>query len=847
MQELPNNIDAEKAVLGSVLMRADAIHEVIDMLQPHMFYMERHAIIYRAMEACAARRVPCDTRTVSNELRKASELESIGGVVYLSDLTDSVPTSQRIAYYADIVRKTAGFRALIDVGGKIAALGYNERESLETAQAKAEKALLDATAGTASDDLTHISAVVNDLYEDFDPSNDNAGVYTGFYDFDEITGGLHGGDFIVLAARPSVGKTSLALCLASNLALANHNVQLYSLEMSKKQNVQRLISMGTGIPLEMFRDRKLGESETRRSFEYMGDVLNKAPLYINDTGSLPIQSLRAKALRNSMQYGKPTIIIVDYLQLLADPSYKNDRVQEVGSVSRQLKALARELDCTVLALAQLSRAVESRQSKIPILSDLRECVTGETLLVNAENGIPVAIKNVAKGMHVMGVNRDQKIAPYEVRDVWSNGERPVYQVKTSTGKYIKLTAEHPLMTASGWKPVSELSIGDTIATAMQIPAIAAHPDTSADLCRLIGYMVGNGTYLKNRSIGLIVSDMVVFNDVSEIMRKYFPNITLRIKRQTDKYIDFDFVQLYANGYGKPYGNDLREWFRDLGMFGARDSVKHVPEYVFQSGVIGITSFLSGYLNTDGCVKNGKNGWRVHFDTTSIQLARDIQLLLSYIGVAASVDNGSLPKNAKRVIYRVTLSSFHFNLLRFGNFVPVIGRKGALIEQMRETMPKNITSAGVFGLPVEVSQYVASKSKWRDQGKTMRRDVCMKWAESLSDNLLRIFAESDLLWEKIASIEYMGYQEVFDISIPGCANFIGNGILTHNCGQIEQDADIVAFIHREELHDKETDKKGIAELHIAKHRNGALGVIPMRFDGITTKFDNLQQYRGMDGY
>jgi replicative DNA helicase len=129
---------------------------------------------------------------------------------------------------------------------------------------------------------------------------------------------------------------------------------------------------------------------------------------------------------------------------------------------------------------------------------------------------------------------------------------------------------------------------------------------------------------------------------------------------------------------------------------------------------------------------------------------------------------------------------------------------------------------------------------------MRRDVCMKWAESLSDNLLRIFAESDLLWEKIASIEYMGYQEVFDISIPGCANFIGNGILTHNCGQIEQDADIVAFIYREEMHNKDTDKKGIAELHIAKSRNGALGVIPMRFDGTLTKFSDLT-YRTVNGY
>lgn len=372
MQELPQNIDAEKAVLGSVLMRADAIHEVIDMLQPHMFYMERHAIIYRAMAACAARRVPCDTRTVSNELRKVGELESIGGVVYLSDLTDSVPTSQRIAYYADIVRKTAGFRALIDVGGKIAALGYNERESLETTQAKAEKALLDATAGTASNDLMHISAVVNQLYDDFDASNEGTKVHTGFYDLDSITGGLHGGNLFILAARPSVGKTSLALGIGANIALSNHKVQLYSLEMDKKQNTQRLISMGTGIPLELFRDKNLDEAQIRISFEYMGDVINKMPLFIDDSSDIPIQTLRARAMRNSIQNGKPAIIIVDYLQLVTDPSYKNDRIQEVSSVSRQLKVLGRELDCTVLALSQLSRAVEGRAVKVPILSDLRE-------------------------------------------------------------------------------------------------------------------------------------------------------------------------------------------------------------------------------------------------------------------------------------------------------------------------------------------------------------------------------------------------------------------------------------------------------------------------------------------
>ena len=371
MQELPNNIEAEKATLGSILMRADAIHEVLDMLQPEMFYMERHSVIYRAMTMCTAQRIPCDTRMVSNQLRKSGELDSIGGVAYLSDLTDSVPTSQRIAYYAGIVRETAGYRALIAVGGKIAALGFNEGESLETAQAKAEKLLLDATDMAENDDLTHISTVINSLYDDFDPSNDKPGVYTGFYDLDSITGGLHGGDLFILAARPSVGKTSLALGIGANLALANHQVQLYSLEMDKKQNTQRLISMGTGIPLELFRDKNLSEAQIRTSFEYMGDVINKIPLHINDKAGIAIQSLRAKAMRSAMKNGKPAIIIVDYLQLVTDPSQKV-RLEEVSSISRQLKALARELDCTVLALSQLSRAVEGRAVKVPILSDLRE-------------------------------------------------------------------------------------------------------------------------------------------------------------------------------------------------------------------------------------------------------------------------------------------------------------------------------------------------------------------------------------------------------------------------------------------------------------------------------------------
>lgn len=369
--ELPNNQEAEKTTLGSVLLRPDAIHEISDILEPGMFYQDRHAIIYAAMQACAAARIPPDIRLVMNELRKRQQLESIGGLEYLSSLTDSVPTSQRVAYYAKIVVDTAGFRKLITAGGKIAAIGYNESNGdLNLAQAAAEKQLLNAVQLRVEEGLQPVSATIESMYGDYE-KNETSAIPSGFRDYDEITGGFHSDDLVILAARPSVGKTSMALCLGFNVAAISVRVQVFSMEMSRKQNIQRLISMGTGIPLERYRDRKLTEDDTRASFTFMGDVINKMPLLIDDTPALDIRTLRSRALRSAMKDGAPGLIIVDYLQLATDKSHK-DRFQEVSSISRQLKQLAREMKCTVLALSQLSRAVEGRQSKVPLLSDLRE-------------------------------------------------------------------------------------------------------------------------------------------------------------------------------------------------------------------------------------------------------------------------------------------------------------------------------------------------------------------------------------------------------------------------------------------------------------------------------------------
>ncbi len=372
--ELPQNIEAEKATLGSILLNREAIVAVAPWLLAEYFYMDRHAQIYEAMLACYNARIPPDTRTVSEELRRRERLDSIGGVPYLSDLVDTVPTSYHVEYYARIVERTALLRQLIKAGGKIAALGYDEREELENTLDQAEQTLFEVSQRRSNQDFIHIGQVIDSYYEQINYLQEHrgevVGVPSGFRDLDELTGGLQQSDLIILAARPSVGKTSFALSLGYNVATRHQrNVGIFSLEMSRDQLVQRLLAMDTRIDSHRLRTGHLNEADLQNVMESMGR-LAAVPIYIEDTPGLSIMEVRSKARRLQSQSGVD-LIIIDYLQLMAGKRSDN-RVQEVSEISRGLKALARELNVPVIALSQLSRAVEGRTSHIPMLSDLRE-------------------------------------------------------------------------------------------------------------------------------------------------------------------------------------------------------------------------------------------------------------------------------------------------------------------------------------------------------------------------------------------------------------------------------------------------------------------------------------------
>jgi replicative DNA helicase len=371
---LPQNIEAEQSVLGSLLIDRVAITRVATFLQPEDFYLPIHADIFAAMLELYRSNEPSDLVTLSDYLEQIGKLDQVGGLAYLTQLANAVPTAINVEYYARIVERLAVLRRLADAGSQIAAIGYDESHSAERALEKAEEILFRVSQGRMSSDFQSIRTILAEYYSKLDYIHEHrghvTGVTTGFVDIDKITGGLQPSDLIILAARPSMGKTTLALNIAHAAASRSKlPVGIFSLEMSAEQLVQRLLAMEAQIDSQHLRTGYISDDEWIRLGEAIGQ-LSEVPIYIDDTPNISITEMRSKARRLHMEQGLG-LVVVDYLQLMQGSGQEN-RVQEISEISRSLKGLARELRAPVLALSQLSRAPDQRPNHVPMLSDLRE-------------------------------------------------------------------------------------------------------------------------------------------------------------------------------------------------------------------------------------------------------------------------------------------------------------------------------------------------------------------------------------------------------------------------------------------------------------------------------------------
>jgi replicative DNA helicase len=374
----PQNLDAEESVLGAMMLSAGAIAAVSEVLSGDggEFYRESHGRIYRAALALYAKGEPVDAITLVDELDERGELEDVGGKVRVHELAALVPASANASHYARIVKEAATLRGLIRVGGEIARLGWERPGETTELVDRAEQILFDLSQERAQGEFSHIEQLLKESFERithlYESGADVTGIPSGFRDIDRITSGFQEGNLVIVAARPSMGKSALGLGMAANLAVRrNVPVALFTLEMSKSEVTQRLMCSEAKVESQRLRTGKLSAEDWPR-LTAACDKLAKAPIYVDDSGGITMMEIRSKARRLKSKLPELGLIIVDYLQLMTSGTNPENRVQEVSQISRSLKVLARDLDVPILALSQLSRAVEQRHDKRPILSDLRE-------------------------------------------------------------------------------------------------------------------------------------------------------------------------------------------------------------------------------------------------------------------------------------------------------------------------------------------------------------------------------------------------------------------------------------------------------------------------------------------
>jgi replicative DNA helicase len=371
----PQNLEAEQSVLGSLLIDKDAITKIADIIKSEDFYKDSHGIVFAAMLDLYEKHEPIDVLALANSLQEHGQLEAIGGRSYLASLANAVPTSSHVINYAQIVQKKATLRRLLQVASEITRLGYNEAENVEELLDRAEQNLFGVSQKYLRQNFIPIKSILTEAFDRIDELHKESGklrgIPTGFTDLDNRLAGLQKSDLIILAARPSIGKTTLALDIARHIAVNSKvPVGIFSLEMSKEQLVDRLLCCQANVELWKMRTGKLSEDEDFTNIGHAMGVLSESPIFIDDSATANIMEIRTKARRLQAEHNLG-LLVLDYLQLMQGEFSTENRVQEISAITRALKSIARELNIPVLVISQLSRAVESRTPPIPKLADLR--------------------------------------------------------------------------------------------------------------------------------------------------------------------------------------------------------------------------------------------------------------------------------------------------------------------------------------------------------------------------------------------------------------------------------------------------------------------------------------------
>ncbi|MGH2877721.1 MAG: DnaB-like helicase C-terminal domain-containing protein, partial [Solirubrobacteraceae bacterium] len=546
------------------------------------------------------------------------------------------------------------------------------------------------------------------------------------------------------------------------------------------------------------------------------------------------------------------LIVIDYLQLMRHEGRVESRVEQVGQISRGLKGLARELNVPVIALSQLSRAVEQRGGeKRPILSDLRECVTGDTPVMLSD-GRRVAIADlVGTTPEVLALDSGQHVVSSRTDAVWPVGMRPVLTMRLASGRTLRGTKDHRVLTGRGWIGLGELAASDRVALARRIPEPVQPIDWPDARVALLGQLIGDGSYLSGQPLRYTTSSEDNSRLVARAARNEFG---ARVTRCAGRR---SWHQLLISGNGNRWHpRGVGAWLKQLGIFGQRSASKRVPAAAFQLCNRQVALLLRNLWATDGCIWAGKVGSggigiRIYYATASSGLAADVAALLLRLGIVARIRTTT---GHGRTMFSVDVSGARDQQ----EFLCTVGAYGPRVPGARAALTLlPAANPNVDTLPIETWSAVRAAMAARSvSGRRMAalrgtsyggsshfrfapsRATLASYADLLDSAALRELTHGDdVFWDSVVTVEPSGEEPVFDLTVPGPSCWLADGVVTHNSGQIEQDSDLVMFIYREEYYDRDSERPGEADIIIAKHRNGPVGDVVLTFNKTYPKFLN----------
>ena len=870
----PHNEEAEASVLGAILLTEQALDGVLLEvgLRAPDFYRPRHQVIFQAMIRLKEKASPeaVDALTVSEDLRRSGDLEKAGGEGYLHALPTVVPAVGAVLDYARIVKEHSLLRSILsatrEIQDDVAAHRGEARELIERAEAVLFKIGHDG--GTS--EMRSLEAILHDEIDKLEELSKTdvglTGTPSGFADLDALTGGFQPGNLIVLAARPSMGKSAAATNIAEYAAVeAGVPVALFSLEMSETELAHRFLASQARVSSDDLRKGRVRAEKWPKVLKAV-EKLARAPIFVDDSSDMSVLELRAKSRRLAARHGLG-LVVVDYLQLMRpEGRAESSRVEQIGQISRGLKILARELEVPVIAVSQLSRAVESRNPPVPMLSDLREsgCLTGESRIYMPETGEyrPIVELVGTSGFEVVAVNRETwKLERRKVTRAFSTGRKPVYRLRTQLGRTIRATGNHKFLAFDGWKRLDEVEIGEHLALPRTLPGPSA-PTISRNELALLGHLIGDGCTLPRHAIQYTTREPVLASRVASLATAVFGSaIRPRIRQERRWY------QVYlssARHLTHRRRNPISAWLDALGAFGLRSYEKRVPRRVFEQPPDAIATFLRHLWSTDGCVYLAR-GQRaapiVYYATSSPGLATDVQSLLLRLGINAIL---SRVGNAQgRPQHHVKLTGAP-DVARFLEVVGCLGESRAetglrialKLGQTRANPNRDIIPAAAWrGVvePARVGAHLTTREFQDALGNAycgsalyksnLSRERAARAAEIAGSAELARLADSDVYWDRVVAVEADGEEEVYDLTVEGLHNFVAEDIIVHN--SIEQDADVVMFIYRDEYYNKESERLGEADMIVAKHRNGPIGDVALTFLPKYPKFANLYRDRGAE--